>query len=230
MFRPTRQNGVFARHIGCFVVGPMTRHKDKSADQKLEAPQAPAEGAALVEPAPEAVVRLESELGEARLALAQATDKYLRLAAEFDNYKKRSVKERTEARTRAQAELVERLVDALDDLARFAHVDPAETTAKTIHDGVDMVERKVWKQLDGLGVTRIDQAGVPFDPNQHEAVTMAPAAAPAQDHTVGAVLQPGYKLGDALIRPARVVVLNWQGPTPDGPEPTPSPSQPTADN
>ena len=102
-------------------------------------------------------------------------------------------------------------MDALDDLARFAHVDPAQTDAKTIHDGVDMVERKFWKQLDAVGVTRIDQIGVPFDPNVHEAVTTQPAAAPAQDHTVGAVLQPGYKLGDALIRPARVVVLTWQG-------------------
>jgi molecular chaperone GrpE len=157
------------------------------------------------------VVRLEDELGEARTALAQATDRYLRLAAEFENYKKRSVRERTETRARAQAELIERLVDALDDLARFAHVDPAQTDAKTIHDGVDMVERKFWKQLDAVGVTRIDQAGAPFDPNVHEAVTMQPAAQAAQDHTVGAVLQPGYKLGDALIRPARVVVLTWQG-------------------
>ncbi len=200
----------------------MTKHKDKSADPKpekvpdpapqgLEGAQGPMDGAALVEPAPEAVVRLEAELGEARIALAQATDKYLRLAAEFDNYKKRSIKERTEAHARAQADLIARLVDALDDLARFAHVDPAQTDAKTIHDGVDMVERKVWKQLDALGVTRIDQPGVPFDPNQHEAVTMAPAAAPAQDHTVGAILQPGYKLGHELIRPARVVVLDWQG-------------------
>ncbi len=190
----------------------MTKHKDKHPVDP--APEAPSEGAALVEPAPEAVVRLESELGEARLAVAQATDKYLRLAAEFDNYKKRSIRERTEAHTRAQADLVAKLVDALDDLARFAHVDPAQTDAKTYHDGVDMVERKVWKQLDAIGVTRIDQAGVLFDPNQHEAVTMAPASAAAQDHTVGAILQPGYKIGDALIRPARVVVLNWQEAAP----------------
>ncbi len=190
----------------------MTKHKDKHpADSGAEVPEAPPEGGALVEPAPEAVGRLENELSEARTAAAQATDKYLRLAAEFDNYKKRSLKERTESHVRAQAELVAKLVDALDDLARFAHVDPAQTDAKTYHEGVDMVERKVWKQLDAIGVTRIDQAGVPFDPNQHEAVTMAPAAAAAQDHTVGAVLQPGYKIGDALIRPARVVVLNWQG-------------------
>ena len=209
----------------------MTKHKDKhAADPVPEAPPAPSEGGALVEPAPEAVTRLETELGEARAAAAQATDKYLRLAAEFDNYKKRSLKERTEAHTRAQADLVAKLVDALDDLARFAHVDPAQTDAKTMHDGVDMVERKVWKQLDAVGVTRIDQAGVPFDPNHHEAVTMAPATTAAQDHTVGAILQPGYKIGDALIRPARVVVLNWQGPSPAGPPEDIAPSQPIAES
>jgi len=168
-------------------------------------------GGALVEPAPEAIIRLESELGESRSALAQATDKYLRLAAEFENFKKRSLRERGELRVRSQAELLERLVDALDDLRRFAHIDPAQTDVKTIHDGVDMVERKFWKQLDAAGVTRIDQSGVPFDPHVHEAVTMQPATQAAQDHTVGAVLQAGYKLGDTLIRPARVVVLTWQG-------------------
>lgn len=201
----------------------MTKDKDKQTPKDPQAPPAaPPPGGAVVEPAPEAVVRLEDELGEARTALAQATDRYLRLAAEFENYKKRSLRERIELRTRAQAELIEKLVDALDDLARFAHVDPAQTDAKTIHDGVDMVERKFWKQLDAVGVTRIDQIGVPFDPNVHEAVTMQPAAAPAQDHTVGAVLQPGYKLGDALIRPARVVVLAWQQGSGDGPPPSDS--------
>jgi molecular chaperone GrpE len=112
---------------------------------------------------------------------------------------------------RAQAEVVQRLVDGLDDLARFAHVDPAQTDAKTIHDGVDLVERKLWKELEALGVTRVDQIGVPFDPNLHEAVTTQPADHPAKDHTVGAVLQAGYRLRDALLRPARVVVLQWQG-------------------
>src|SRR2546422_4453332 len=59
----------------------------------------------------------------------------------------------------------------LDDLARFAHIDPSQTDAKTIHDGVDMVERKFWKELEAIGVTRVDQVGGPFDPNLHEAVT-----------------------------------------------------------
>src|SRR5438309_1579346 len=63
---------------------------------------------------------------------------------------------------------------------------------------------------EAAGVRRVDQVGVPFDPNLHEAVTTAPASAPEEDHTVGAVLQAGYQLGGALIRPARVTVLTWQ--------------------
>ena len=183
--------------------------KRKTMNEKPEQPQPPeqpvgSESGALIEPPEEAVVRLEGELAELK-------DKYLRLAAEYDNFKKRSVKERAETWQRAQADLVQRLVDALDDLARFAHVDPAQTDAKTIHDGVDMVERKMWKALEAAGVTRVDQVGVPFDPHVHEAVTTRPADHPAKDHTVGAVLQAGYRLGGALIRPARVVVLTWQG-------------------
>lgn len=158
----------------------------------------------LVEPAEGAVARLEGQLAELK-------DQHLRLAAEYDNFRKRTLKERSELWGRAQADLVQRLVDALDDLSRFAHIDPERTDAVTIHDGIDMVDRKVWKQLEAVGVTRVDKVGVPFDPNVHEAVTTGPADHPAQDQTVGAVLQPGYQLGGQLIRPARVVVLTWQG-------------------
>lgn len=155
----------------------------------------------------QAITRLEGELDALK-------DRYLRLAAEYDNFRKRTAKERAEAWVQAQAEVVLRLVDALDDLARFAHVDPEQTDVKTIHDGVDLVERKFRKELEALGVTRVDQIGVPFDPNVHEAVTMRPAASPDQDHTVGAVLQAGYKLRDTLLRPARVEVLQSQGERP----------------
>ncbi len=145
------------------------------------------------------------------MELAALRDRHLRLAADFDNFRKRAMKERTETWEKAQADLVLRLADAFDDLARFAHVNPAETDAARLHAGVDMVERKLWKELSGLGVSRIDQTGVPFDPNQHEAVTTAPAPDPEADHTVGAVLQAGYRFGKVLLRPARVQVLTWQG-------------------
>lgn len=174
------------------------REQEPPQDPQPDAP----EPGALIEPPEEAVARLEGEVADRK-------DRYLRLAAEYDNFKKRVAKERAEAWQRAQADLMQRLIDGLDDLARFAHVDPAQTDAKTIHDGVDMVERKIWKALDAAGVTRIDAVGVPFDPHVHEAVTTQPADAPAKDHTVAAVLQPGYKMGDTLLRPARVVVLTW---------------------
>ena len=178
--------------------------KRKTMDDKDKESAPPQESGALIEPPEEAVARLEREVADLK-------DKYLRLAAEYDNFRKRALKERTDVWEKAQADLVLRLVDALDDLARFAHVDPAQTDAKTIHDGVDLVERKLWKELEAAGVTRVDQSGVPFDPNLHEAVTTGPADHPAKDHTVGAVLQPGYQMRGALIRPARVVVLQWQG-------------------
>ena len=201
----------------------MTKHKHKAGEEvqpvaattEPQAQPGEADGAgtspALVEPAPAAVRRLEETVARLTTELAEAKDKHLRLAAEFDNFRKRMVRERAEVWGKAQAEVVSRLVDALDDLARFAHVDPAQTDAKAIHDGVDLVERKIWKELDPLGVKRVDQVGVQFDPNLHEAVTTAPADEPTKDHTVGAVLQAGYRIGNVLLRPARVVVLTWQG-------------------
>lgn len=156
-----------------------------------------------VEQPAEAVARLEAELDALK-------DRELRLRAEYDNYRKRVARESALLGARAVAEVATRLVDALDDLARFAHIDPAATDARTLHEGIDLVDRKIWKQLGGLGLVRLDQTGVPFDPKRHEAVTTAPAAGPEQDHTVGAVLQPGYMLGETLIRPARVTVLVWQ--------------------
>src|SRR2546422_898306 len=142
--------------------------------------------------APTPVGDLASEAAVAAPAEMVPKDTYLRLAAEYDNFRKRTLKERTEVWSKAQADLVQRLVDALDDLARFAHIEPSAETAKTIHEGVDLVERKIWKELEAAGVRRVDQVGVPFDPNLHEAVTTAPASAPEEDHTVGAVLQAGW--------------------------------------
>lgn len=183
----------------------MTDKKQESFDADAPEPLAPPDPVPLpVEPPDQAIARLEGERD-------QVKDRYLRLAAEYENYKKRSTKERADTWAKAQAELVTRLADALDDLSRFAHVDPAATDAQRLHEGVDLVERKVWKELGALGVTRIAETGVAFDPKVHEAVTTQPAAAPEEDHTVGQVLQAGYRFGELLLRPARVIVLTWQG-------------------
>jgi molecular chaperone GrpE len=155
-----------------------------------------------------------AETGSGRPAsddLATERDRYLRLAAEYDNYRKRSTKERQDAGTRAQADLVRQLIEALDDVARFAHVDPATTDAATIVQGVDMVEKKFMKALGGAGLEIINPVGETFDPALHEAVATEPTTAREDDHVVSRVYQPGYVFKSQLLRPARVVVKQWNG-------------------
>lgn len=143
--------------------------------------------------------------------VASERDKYLRLAAEYDNYRKRSAKERQDAGTRAQADLVRQLIEALDDVARFAHVDPTTTDAATVVQGVDMVEKKLLKSLGGAGLEIINPVGETFDPALHEAVATEPTSAREDDHVVARVYQPGYVFKSQLLRPARVVVKQWNG-------------------
>jgi molecular chaperone GrpE len=149
--------------------------------------------------------------GDVASELAEQRDKYLRLAAEYDNFRRRTTKERQEAQQRGQAELLKSIIDSLDDLGRFAHVDPSTTDAKTIVDGVSMVEKKLLKTLSGLGLEIINPIGEPFDPALHEAVMTEPAASPEEDHMVARVFQQGYRFNGQLLRPARVVVKQWNG-------------------
>lgn len=148
---------------------------------------------------------------DASRELTEQRDKYLRLAAEYDNYRKRSMRERSEAEARGQAGLIKQLLDPLDDLSRFAHVDPSSVDPATITQGADMVERKLRKVLSGVGVEVIDPANTPFDPSLHEAVSTEPASAPEEDHLVSRVFQVGYRHNGQLLRPARVVVKQWNG-------------------
>lgn len=138
--------------------------------------------------------------------MAEQQDRYLRLAAEYDNHRRRSARERQEAGARAQADLVRHLVDALDDLARFAHVDPASTDATTVVQGAEMVEKKLHKALSAAGLQVVDPVGQPFDPALHEAVATEPAASREEDSQVARVYQVGYLFAGQLLRPARVVV------------------------
>jgi molecular chaperone GrpE len=150
-------------------------------------------------------------VGGVQQLLAEQQDRYLRLAAEYDNYRKRTARERGEQTTRAQADLVKQLIDGLDDLSRFAHVDPATTDPVTIVKGVEMVEKKLLKALSSAGLEVIDPINQTFDPTVHEAVATEPALSPEDDHVVSRVYQAGYRFGGQLLRPARVVVKQWNG-------------------
>jgi len=172
--------------------------------EEREAAEAETQPGASTTADPEGSTALSQQLGEQR-------DRYLRLAAEYDNFRKRTAKERIEASSRGQAELVTKLIDALDDLSRFAHVDPATTDPQTLHKGIELVEQKALKALEAAGLTIISPVDQTFDPQLHEAVMTEPALSREDDHTVGRVFQRGYMFNGQLLRPARVVVKQWNG-------------------
>ncbi|HKP27809.1 MAG TPA: nucleotide exchange factor GrpE [Gemmatimonadales bacterium] len=170
--------------------------------------EAPADSAAApalpVEPADSAVERLEG-------LLRDAEDKRLRLAAEYDNFRKRVAKERIELTDRAQAALVTKLLEVIDDLDRLVTLDLARTAADSIHEALVLVDRKLRKELAAAGLERIDPVGQPFNPAEHEAVSVLPPPEPAKDHTVSATFQAGFKYKGNLVRPARVQVYSGEG-------------------
>jgi molecular chaperone GrpE len=150
-------------------------------------------------------------VGEADRRLQEQQDRYLRLAAEYDNFRKRTARERAELAPRAQADLIKPLLDGLDDLSRFAHVDPTTVDASTVVQGAEMVEKKLLKALTSAGLELVNPVDQTFDPTLHEAVATEPAAAREDDHVVSRVYQVGYLFNGQLLRPARVVVKQWNG-------------------
>ncbi len=152
----------------------------------------------------EAVRRLEGEVAEAR-------DRHLRLAAEFDNFRKRVAREREEIGHRSQAALAVRLLEVLDDLDRVVAGGAQTVASDVVQQALVLIDRKLRKELEAAGLERIDPTGQPFDPSVHEAVSVLPPVDPAADHTVSATFQAGYRFKGGLIRPARVQVFSSEG-------------------
>ena len=141
------------------------------------------------------------ESGEAE-RLAALEDRLLRTAADFDNYKKRAARERSEYVTHANERLVKELLPILDDLER-ALVAASEHEEARLEEGVRLVHRALAELLGRHGVREIDADGK-FDPHVHEALLSQPSE--AEEGSVIDVVQKGYTLGDRVVRPARVVV------------------------
>jgi molecular chaperone GrpE len=148
----------------------------------------------------------ETEAAEIQADFDALNDRHLRLAAEFDNFRRRAQNEMRESWERAQADLVRRLVDSLDDLQRVADIDPKTTTVPALIEGLELVERKLFRALEDAGVEAIDPAGAAFDPESMEAVMRVPADSEDDDDHVDQVFQKGYRLKGQLVRPARVSV------------------------
>jgi molecular chaperone GrpE len=136
-------------------------------------------------------------------AFAEADDRLLRLAADFENYKKRAAREREEYVRLANERLLKELLPVLDDLER-ALVAAEQHEEAQLEDGVRLVHKALQSLLERNGVSEIAADGK-FDPHVHEALLTQPAEDKEQGDVVD-VLQKGYKLGDRVVRPARVIV------------------------
>ena len=130
-------------------------------------------------------------------------DSYLRLAADFDNYRKRTAREHAELTRRANERLLNELLPVLDDLERALEAAAEHEEAK-LEEGVRLVHRSLLGLVERHGLTEIDTEGA-FDPHVHEALLAQPGEG-VEEGSVLQVLQKGYRLGDKVIRPARVIV------------------------
>lgn len=151
----------------------------------------------------------ETETDKLAAALAEIDslkDKYLRQVAEFDNYRKRTLKEKTELILNGGEKVLSALLPVLDDLDRAMQNIEKSTDVETLKEGVSLIMDKLTKTLQGQGLQKMDAIGKLFDTDFHEAVALIPSTEEAQKNHVIDCVQPGYMLNEKVIRHAKVVV------------------------
>ena len=153
----------------------------------------------------------ETEQVEEQQPEPEVDDRLLRLAADFENFKKRAARERQEYVALANERLIAELLPVLDDLER-ALAAAEEHQEAQLEEGVRLVHRSLAALLERNGVSAIDTGGK-FDPHVHEALLSQPSE--AEEGSVLDVVQKGYKLGDRIVRAARVVVAAPPAPGPE---------------
>ncbi|MGC4065636.1 MAG: nucleotide exchange factor GrpE [Polyangiaceae bacterium] len=174
----------------------------QAANSEAEAPSQPsADAASQPSQSPEAPSAEEQLKAE----VARLKDQLLRLAADFDNFRKRSRREIGDSERKAREDLLRDLLPVFDNLERATTHVSAATDVQSLAEGVQMVGKQFLDTLSRMGVERVPSVGVAFDPNIHEAIQHVETA----DHPPGCVaaeIVGGYKYGERLIRPAMVVV------------------------
>ncbi len=147
--------------------------------------------------------------------LAGAKDRHLRAVAELDNFKRRTCKEKIELSGYVRAEVFGDIIGLVDSFERFfKHVDGGgggETLDESFLQGVELIHKSLQKVLKKYGVEPINETGVPVDYNLHQGLMTQPVDDEQQDQSVVEILEVGYKIGDKLIRPAKVKVGEFGG-------------------
>lgn len=147
-----------------------------------------------------------AEVENLKKQLAELNDKYIRTVAEYDNYRKRTAKEKADLSNSAKSEIIAALLPVIDDFERaLTHMGPDADVA-AVKEGVDFIYKKFIDFLTKRGVSVIETKGLELDTNRHEAITMMPAPTPDQKGKIFDCVEKGYMLGDKVIRFAKVVV------------------------
>ena len=149
---------------------------------------------------------LTKELEAAQATIEEQKDKYLRLSAEFDNYRKRTMKEKAELIKNGGEKAISAILPILDDLERALENMQKSDDIKAIHEGIDLIYQKFLKNLNQEGLEKMNPIGEAFDTDYHEAVALVPAPEEGQKGKILDCVQTGYKLNDKVIRHAKVVV------------------------
>ena len=186
--------------------GPKSGNEESTQLEDAEAsvePQAEVEAAAAEGAQQGDVEGLKAELKDLE-------DRHLRLAAEFDNFRKRTERERAQTAERGQADLVKQLLEPLDDLARVSNLEPVGQDNKALVEGVALVERKLNRALEQSGLEPIEAVDQPFDPELHDALATIPTDRPEEDGLVSQELGRGYLFRGTLLRPSLVQVKKLQ--------------------
>ena len=150
--------------------------------------------------------QLEEDLEKAQIDIDEAKDKYLRLFAEFDNYKKRSIKEKLEFMRTASQDTISSILPVVDDFDRAKKSADDDNSVEQFSEGVNMVYNKLHSVLKNLGVEAMESTGEVFDPELHSAVTEIPAPSEDMKGKVIDTIEKGYLLKEKIIRHAKVVV------------------------
>lgn len=132
-------------------------------------------------------------------------ERFLRLQADFENFRKRVERDRDDYERHAHASLVERLLPTLDNLERALSLEAPSEVYDPFRDGISLIYRELLEQLRRAGLEPLESVGRPFDPNLHEAIATEPSH-DVDPHTVLEEVQRGYRFVDRLLRPARVKV------------------------
>ncbi len=176
-----------------------TPETESEVEETPEGTQAPEEKAETAE-------EEKDPLEEAQAKIAELNDALLRKMAEFENYRKRTVKEKAELILNGGEKTVTKILPVIDDMERAIENGKKTDDVETLREGMDLIYKKFITILEGMGVKRIDTDGQDFDTDYHEAIAMIPGMGDDKKGKVIDCVQTGYTMNDKVIRFAKVAV------------------------